>query len=135
MSTGNDPLVGIQIGPISFVDEGVDDVLDTLQERAGVNALFLGTVSWLSLKIGRSISWEIDGWPDHGIPEPGDVQGGSYLKFRPEYYRNTSISNFRAPDAGMEGKDILEMVIPGARARGMKVIPERCVTSRSTMGA
>jgi hypothetical protein len=28
MSTGNDPLVGIQIGPISFVDEGVDDVVD-----------------------------------------------------------------------------------------------------------
>ena len=124
MTTANDPLVGIQIGPISFVDEGVDQVLDTLQERAGVNALLLGTVSWLSLKIGRSISWQIDGWPDHGIPEPGDVQGGSYLKFRPEYYRNTPITNFRAPDAGMEGKDILEMVIPGARARGMKVMPE-----------
>ena len=52
MTTANDPLVGIQIGPISFVDEGVDQVLDTLQERAGVNALLLGTVSWLSLKIG-----------------------------------------------------------------------------------
>ena len=120
----SDKFVGVQIGPASFVDEGVDAVLDTLQQRAGVNAIMLGTVSWLGLKIGRSISWKIDGWPDHGVPEPADVQGGSYLAHHPEFYGNTSITNFRAPDEGMRGRDILEMVIPGARARGMKVIPE-----------
>ena len=120
----SDKFVGVQIGPASFVDEGVDAVLDTLQQRVGVNAIMLGTVSWLGLKIGRSISWKIDGWPDHGVPEPADVQGGSYLAHHPEFYGNTSITNFRAPDEGMRGRDILEMVIPGARARGMKVIPE-----------
>ena len=52
---------GIQISPISFVDEGVDTVLDTLQSRVGVNVLMLGTVSWLGLKSGRSISHEVDG--------------------------------------------------------------------------
>jgi len=102
----------------------VDAVLDTLQERVGVNVVFLGTVSWLGLKIGRSISWKIDGWPDHGVPEPLEVQGGSYLTDHPEFYRNTSVTNFRAPDEAMRDRDILEMVIPGARARGMKVIPE-----------
>jgi hypothetical protein len=81
-------------------------------------------VSWLGLKIGRSISWNLDGWPDHGVSEPIDVQGGSYLKHRPEFYANTFIDNFRAPDEGMKDKDILEMVIPGARKRKMKVIPE-----------
>jgi len=120
----SDRFVGVQIGPASFVDEGVDTVLDTLQQRVGVNAILLGTVSWLGLKIGRSISWKIDGWPDHGVPEPLEVQGGSYLADHPEFYRNTSITNFRAPDEGMRDRDILEMVIPGARARGMKVIPE-----------
>ena len=40
-----DRFVGIQISPISFVDEGVDTVLDTLQNRVGVNVLMLGTVS------------------------------------------------------------------------------------------
>ncbi|MCY4400692.1 MAG: hypothetical protein OXE96_15340 [Gemmatimonadetes bacterium] len=120
----NDRFVGVQIGPASFVDEGVDAVLDTLRQRVGVNAIMLGTVSWLGLKIGRSISWKIDGWPDHGVPEPADVQGGSYLAHHPEFYRNTGVTNFRAPDEGMRGRDILEMVIPGARARGMKVIPE-----------
>ncbi len=124
MSNRENKFVGIQVGPISFVDEGVDQVLDTLQERVGVNALLLGTVSWLGLKIGRSISWKLDGWPDHGVSEPIDVQGGSYLRHRPEFYANTFIDNFRAPDEGMKDKDILEMVIPGARKRKMKVIPE-----------
>ena len=59
--------VGVQISPISFIDEGVDTVLDTLQNRVGVNVLLIGTVSWLGLKSGRSVSWKIDGWPDHGI--------------------------------------------------------------------
>lgn len=122
--TAVNPFVGIQIGPVSFVDEGVGRVLDTLQQRVGVNALLLGTVSWLGLKIGRSISSDVDGWPDHGVPEPANVRGGSYLRFRPEYYRTTFLTDFRAPDPDMEGQDILEMVIPGARARGMKVIPE-----------
>ena len=102
----------------------MDAVLDTLQQRVGVNAVFLGTVSWLGLKIGRSISWKLDGWPDHGVSEPLEVQGGSYLAHHPEFYRNTSVTNFRAPDEAMRGRDILEMVIPGARERGMKVIPE-----------
>ena len=50
-----DKFVGIQASPICFVDEGVDQVLDTLQGRIGINTLLLGTVSWLGLKIGRSI--------------------------------------------------------------------------------
>ena len=124
MSNGTDSLVGIQVGPVPFVDEGVDTVLDTLQDRVGINAILLGTVSWLGLKIGRSISWKVDGWPDHGISESADVQGGSYLSPRPELYRTTFLSDFRAPDEGMKGKDILDMVIPAARQRGMKVIPE-----------
>jgi len=124
MRSPEDKFVGIQIGPVSFTDEGVDHVLDTLQERVGVNVLFLGTVSWLGLKIGRSISWKLDGWPDHGVSEPIELQGGSYLNYRPEYYTNTFIDNFRATDEAMKDKDILDMVIPGARERKMKVMPE-----------
>ena len=42
-----DKFVGVQISPISFIDEGVDNVLETLQNRVGVNVLLIGTVSWL----------------------------------------------------------------------------------------
>ena len=45
----NDKFVGVQISPVSFIDEGVDQVLETLQERVGVNVLMIGTVSWLGL--------------------------------------------------------------------------------------
>ena len=50
---GKDKFVGIQISPISFIDEGIDNVLDTLQKRVGINVLLIGTVSWLGLKSGR----------------------------------------------------------------------------------
>lgn len=124
MANPEEKFVGIQISPISFIDEGVETVLDTLKDRVGVNALMIGTISWLGLKVGRRISWEVEGWPDHGVAEPYSMQGGSYLRYRPEYYKNTFIDGFRAPDEEMEGKDILEMVIPAARERGMLVYPE-----------
>jgi hypothetical protein len=125
--TNPDPankFVGIQISPISFIDEGVGTVLETLQERVGVNVLMIGTVSWLGLKAGRSISHELDGWPDHGVPEPLTMKGGAYIKPHAKYYENTFIKEFRATDPEIGDTDVLEMVIPEARARGMKVMPE-----------
>ena len=115
---------GIQISPISFVDEGVEAVLDTLQHRVGVNVLMLGTVSWLGLKSGRSISHALDGWPDHGVPEPYQMRGGAYFDPDPRFYRDTFMADYRSRDAEFAGKDILEMVVPAAHARGMKVYVE-----------
>lgn len=119
-----DKFVGIQVSPISFVDEGVENVLDTLQQRVGVNVLLIGTVSWLGLKTGRSISHQLDGWPDHGVQEPSPLTGGAYVKTRPEYYQKTIIDEYSNKDALMQDKDVLEMVIPEARKRGMLVYSE-----------
>lgn len=124
MSTLPEKFVGIQISPVSFIDEGVEQVLDTLQKRVGVNVLLIGTISWLGLKVGRRISAALEGWPDHGIAAPYTMRGGSYIAPHPAYYANTPIRDFRATDPEMVGKDILEMIIPAARARGMQVIPE-----------
>ncbi len=119
-----DPFVGIQISPISFVDEGVDAVLDTLQTRCGVNVLMIGTISWLGLKVGRRISHALEGWPDHGVPAPYTMEGGSYLREKPQFFTNTFIKAFRSKDKEIGDTDILDLVIPKAKARGMKVIPE-----------
>ncbi|MCU0493129.1 MAG: hypothetical protein MUD01_16210 [Chloroflexaceae bacterium] len=116
--------VGMQISPISFIDEGVEQVLETLQGRVGVNVLLIGTISWLGLKVGRRISHELEGWPDHGVAAPYTMRGGSYLAEHPAYYANTPIRQFRSEDTELAGRDILEMVIPAARARGMQIIPE-----------
>ncbi len=120
----DEKFVGVQISPVSFIDEGVETVLETLQERVGVNVLMIGTVSWLGLKVGRSISHQFDGWPDHGVPEPLTLKGGAYFEPNPDYYQNTFIKNYRATDPETAGIDILETVIPAARARGMKVYTE-----------
>jgi hypothetical protein len=118
------PLVGIQVSPIAFMDEGVETLLDTLQGRFGINTVMVGTVSWLGLKVGRSPAAPQDGWPDHGVPEPYALTGGGYLNHRAEYYRDTRMAGFRTRDAAFAGKDILDLVIPAARARDMRVVPE-----------
>jgi hypothetical protein len=46
---------GIQIGPVSFADEGVDQVLDTVQQRGGVNTIFLTTFTYGRGLSGRQI--------------------------------------------------------------------------------
>ena len=35
--------IGIQVGAVSFVDEGVDKVLDVFQRNASINTLFVAT--------------------------------------------------------------------------------------------
>jgi hypothetical protein len=112
---------GIQIGAISFVDEGVDEVLDIVQKRGAINTLFLTTFTY-----GRGLSGrQIPGmkFPDHGSQESDEktFHGGNYAIPHPEFYNNTllEVKETRAPEHG--DFDILASVIPGARKRGMKV--------------
>src|SRR6478735_6657367 len=124
MAQIDDRFVGIQISPLSFVDEGVEPLLDTLSNRFGVDSLMIGTISWLGLKAGRRVSWKLDGWPDHGKQEAGEFLGGSYIADHPEFYGNTFIRNFRSKDDETKDFDVLAEVIPEARARGMRIYPE-----------
>ncbi len=117
----SEKFVGIQLGPISVADEGAEPLLDMLGTRFGINALMLGTVSWLALKVGRRVSHELEGWPDHGAQSATPLRGGSFLRPRPEYYRRTLIDRFRAQDAELADVDILDLVLPHAHARGMRV--------------
>lgn len=119
--------VGIQIGAISFVDEGVEAVLDTLQSRAGVNGLFISALSWSRGNAGRALY----GFPDHGGQEDDDLQGGAFWKPNPAYYPTVNPDNLLAPDALLKGFDTLAEVIPAAKARGMKVYTYYCETSSS----
>src|SRR5256886_13710494 len=81
-------MIGIQVGAISFVDEGTEKVLDVLQERAGVNTLFLAVFTY-----GRGIAGrQIPGYPlpDHGKQEYDlNYYGGNFASPDPQYYKNT----------------------------------------------
>lgn len=122
--TDKKPFIGMQISPISFIDEGVEACLDVLQERVGVNTLLIGTISWLGLKVGRRISWQLEGWPDHGVAVPYTMQGCAYFRPDPAYYTNMLRQDFASADPELAGRGILDLVIPAAKARRMRVIPE-----------
>src|SRR6266568_2586019 len=109
-------LVGIQIGAVSFVDEGTEKVLDVLQQRAGVNTLMLAVFTYGRGIAGRQIPGQP--LPDHGKQEYDlNFHGGNFATPHPQYYKNTVIKDTRAPDHG--DLDIIAEVLPKARQRGM----------------
>src|SRR4029453_8783923 len=114
------PMMGIQIGAVSFVDEGTDRVLDGLQEMAAINTLFVATFTYGRGIAGRQLPNQP--LPDHGRQEDdtSTFPGGNYATPPPQYYRDTAIAPEHAPDHGPY--DVLADVLPKAHARGMKVI-------------
>ena len=71
----SDAFVGVQVGVISFIDEGVDGTLDTLQQRGAVNAICVSALSWARGNAGRALF----SFPDHGVAEPDNLQGGAFF--------------------------------------------------------
>jgi hypothetical protein len=112
--------IGIQIGSVSFLDEGVDRVLDLLEERGAVNTIFLTTFTYGRGLAGRQIPGHP--FPDHGAQESDEktFHGGNYAKPHAEFYRDTVLKQTRAPDHG--DTDILDLVLPKAKPRGLKVL-------------
>src|SRR5215510_3197297 len=62
--------IGIQIGSISFLDEGTEKVLDFLQEQGRVNTLFLATFTYGNGIAGRQLQGHP--FPDHGVQDYND---------------------------------------------------------------
>ncbi len=113
------PYVAIQIGAVSFVDEGTEKVLDILQKRAHVNTLWLNTYTYERGTGGRQLRGQP--LPDHGVQEYDlDYQGGAFYDYDPKYFRNTLLTEFRAPD--YKGLNILHEVLPKAKKRGIDVV-------------
>jgi hypothetical protein len=115
----SDKMIGIQVGAVSFVDEGVDQVLDVLQQRGGVNTIFLATFTYGRGIAGRQVPGQP--LPDHGaqVYDEKTFHGGNYATPHPRFYDNTVLKQTRAPDHG--ALDILDAVLPKAHARGMRV--------------
>src|SRR5258708_10035833 len=113
-------MIGIQVGPVSFVDEGVAKVLDVFQQSAYVNTLFVATFTYGRGIAGRQVPGQP--LPDHGKQQydTDTFKGGSYTRVHPQYYKDTVIKEFRAPDFG--DYHVLAAVLPEARKRGMKTI-------------
>src|ERR1051326_4208142 len=113
-------MIGIQVGAVSFVDEGVAPVLDRFQHEAGINTLFLATFTYGRGIAGRQIPGQP--LPDHGKQEydTATFHGGNFATPHPQYYRNTALAPEKAPDLG--NYDVIADVLPAAHRRGLKVI-------------
>ncbi|HTE10762.1 MAG TPA: hypothetical protein VK645_07325 [Chitinophagaceae bacterium] len=112
-----DKLVGLQIGAISFIDEGINQVLDNIQERGQINTLFLATFTYDTGIGGRQIAGFP--FPDHGKREYLDFRGGNFATPHAKFYKNTILKDTKAPDHG--DWDMLAAVLPEAKKRGLKV--------------
>ena len=112
-------MIGIQAGAVSFVDEGVERVLDIFQEQGAVNTIFLAAFTYGRGLAGRQIPGQP--FPDHGAQDSDErfFHGGNYAIPHPEFYKDTVLKQTRAPDFG--NLDILQAVLPKAKERGMKV--------------
>ena len=117
-ATSKKKFIAIQVGAVSFVDEGVDKVLDIFQERGRINALMLAVFTYGRGIAGRQIPGQP--LPDHGAQEYDSetFHGGSYANIHPQYYGKTSIKDVRAPELG--NFDLLAAVQPKAKARGIQ---------------
>jgi len=111
--------IGIQVGAVSFVDEGTEQVLDILQQRGAIDTIYLTTFTYGRGLAGRQIPGQP--FPDHGAQESDEkfFHGGNYATPHPEFYRNTVLKQTRAPDHG--GLDIVANVLPAANKRGLRV--------------
>jgi hypothetical protein len=118
-AASSSPMIGIQVGAVSFVDEGVGPVLDRFQHDAAVNTLFIAAFSYGRGIAGRQVPGQP--LPDHGKQEyDTGFHGGNFARVHPQYYTGTSLKNIQATDYGTF--DVLGDVIPEARKRGMKTI-------------
>lgn len=112
-------MIGLQIGAVSFVDEGVEAALEILQRKGALNALFLTTFTYGRGLAGRQIPGQP--FPDHGKQESDEAtfHGGNYATTHAQYYAKTILKETRAPDFG--DLDIVAAVLPAARKRGLKL--------------
>ncbi|HWG59485.1 MAG TPA: hypothetical protein VN661_10615 [Candidatus Acidoferrales bacterium] len=109
--------IAIQVGAVSFVDEGVDQVLDIFQRDAAINTLCVATFSYGRGIAGRQIPGQP--LPDHGSRQyDTNFHGGNYATTHEQYYERTPLKKIQSPDH--PGFDVLEAVLPRAKARGMK---------------
>jgi hypothetical protein len=114
-----DRMVGIQVGAVSFVDEGIAPVLDRFQHEVGINALFLATYSYGRGIAGRQVPGQP--LPDHGKQEyDTNYYGGNFARTHEQYYAHTSLKKIQSPDYG--DFDMVGKVLPEAHGRGIKVL-------------
>lgn len=107
--------VGIQVRGFAWVDEGIDQVLDNIQNKGGVNTVWAYTYAYGEQRLKQGA-----GFPDHGHPlseANAGIHAGALYDYDPRFFQNTSLRDFRLTGYGKF--NVIEQVAPKAKARGM----------------
>lgn len=99
-----------------LADEGVDHILDTLQDRALVNATYL--VALMHYEKRPLTDYYYPHNPKRKFYLPEDSR--AYWRPSPEMYRDLRIKPLTSERDFLKGKDWLDILIQAARRRGMK---------------
>jgi hypothetical protein len=127
------PFVGIHAPLISFVDEGIEPVIERFARDVRANALLLAAHGFNPEVVSRVTDKSVG----HGVHEPEGSIGGAFYAPHPEYYRSSRLRETRSPEAVYEGFDLLGDVLPVARQYDMATyvyILEEAVTGGRPLG-
>jgi hypothetical protein len=113
------PFIGVQLGSHSIFDEGVDHVLDVLQQKARINTLLLYNHAYQRFAQNRPA----EGLADHGRGvrrHERQAVGHSWVTSHDEHYAGTFLRHERSADEYAD-RDVLDEVAGPAADRGMQV--------------
>jgi hypothetical protein len=114
-------LVGMQVGPHTMLDEGIEHCLDLVQKTAAVDTVFVYSHAYGG-DLRKALNLLAK---DHGVPVK-DQQSRSlplvWVKQHDQYFKDTSLRH-PAVDASFayHDRDLFAEMIRPIRARGMKV--------------
>jgi len=106
--------VAIQMKPYAWKDEGIDRVLDNLQNKGAVNTVWAYTYDYSEEHMTKDGPIPL---PDHGVPGGPQFVGGAFYDYDPKYFKDTILRDFRSPDYG--SFNVIAEVAPKVKARGM----------------
>ncbi|HEX4064858.1 MAG TPA: twin-arginine translocation signal domain-containing protein [Acidobacteriaceae bacterium] len=106
-------LVAIQVRGYAWIDEGVEPILENIQNKGDVNTVWAYTFGYGETRLRKDGPIPL---PDHG--KSGDtITGGAFYAYDPKYFHDTILEDFRSPDYG--DFNVIEQAAPKAHARGM----------------
>ncbi len=114
------PMVGVQIAPVSLLDEGIPQCLDTLQEKAGVNAVFIYSQTYhAGIKPKNVLA------TDHGVPVRDFFKSelpNLWVRHRGNAFAGKVVQHEK-PNANLEygRRDLFDEIQRPAEARGVKI--------------
>src|SRR5689334_17588139 len=111
---------GIQMGPHTILDEGIERTLDLIADTAGIN-----TVMPYSHAYNAGLVKSLRDRADHGVPLSDNVNRKFplvWMRTHEQYYKDTTLRHqVITPDLEHSKRDLFAEIVEPAKKRGMKI--------------